>query len=72
MSFDTRIPPALRSAQFNHIIIARDGDEVVGYAYSTIADKKFTPEVLQHFNAMLSLISIQSRAKKLAHYLNFS
>lgn len=40
MSFDTRIPPALKSARFNHIIIARDGDEVVGYAYSTIADKK--------------------------------
>ena len=40
MSFDTRIPPALKSALFNHIIIARDGDEVVGYAYSTIADKK--------------------------------
>lgn len=40
MSFDTRIPPALKSARLNHIIIARDGDEVVGYAYSTIADKK--------------------------------
>jgi hypothetical protein len=64
MSFDTRIPPALRSARFNHIIVDRDGEEVIGYAYSTIADKKFTPEVLQHFNAMLSLISIQSRDKK--------
>lgn len=40
MSFDTRIPPALKSARFNHIVIARDGDEVVGYAYSTVADKK--------------------------------
>lgn len=40
MSFDTRIPPALRSARFNHIIVDRDGEEVIGYAYSTIADKK--------------------------------
>jgi len=34
MSFDTRIPPALRSARFNHIIVDRDGEEVIGYAYS--------------------------------------
>lgn len=40
MSFETRIPPALKSARHNHIIIAKDGQEVIGYAYSTIADKK--------------------------------
>jgi GNAT superfamily N-acetyltransferase len=39
MSFDTRVPPALRSARLNHIAIAKDDESVVGYAYSTIANK---------------------------------
>jgi GNAT superfamily N-acetyltransferase len=40
MCFETRIPPALKSAKHNYIIAARDGDEIIGYAYSTIASKK--------------------------------
>ena len=40
MSFDTRIAPALKSARLNHILVAKNGDEVIGYAYSTVADKK--------------------------------
>lgn len=40
MCFETRIPPALKSAKYNYIITAWDGDEVIGYAYSTIANKK--------------------------------
>lgn len=39
MSFETRMPPAIAAAKHNYIIIAKDGDEIVGYAYSTIASK---------------------------------
>lgn len=40
MRFETRMPPAIKSAKHNYIIIARDGDEIIGYAYSTVASKK--------------------------------
>jgi len=40
MSFETRMPPALKSAKENFIVAARDGDELIGYAYSTIAPKE--------------------------------
>lgn len=40
MCFETRMPPAIKSAKFNHVIVAKNGDEIVGYAYSTIASKK--------------------------------
>lgn len=39
MSFETRMPPAIKSAKHNYIIIAKDSNEIVGYAYSTIASK---------------------------------
>ena len=40
MSFETRMPPALKSAKENFIVAAMDGDKLVGYAYSTIAPKE--------------------------------
>lgn len=40
MSFETRMPPALKSAKENFIVAARDADELIGYAYSTIASKE--------------------------------
>jgi GNAT superfamily N-acetyltransferase len=39
MRFETRMLPALKSAKKNHIIVAKDGNQLVGYAYSTIASK---------------------------------
>lgn len=40
MSFETRMPPALESASENFIVAARDGEELIGYAYSTIAPRE--------------------------------
>jgi GNAT superfamily N-acetyltransferase len=39
MCFETRVLPAIKSSKANHIIVAKDGDQLVGYAYSTIAPK---------------------------------
>lgn len=39
MSFETRMIPAVKSAKENFIMIARDDDEIVAYAYSTIGSK---------------------------------
>lgn len=39
MSFETRMLSSLGSAKANHIVVARDGDHVIGYAYSSIAPK---------------------------------
>lgn len=40
MCFETRMVPAVKSAKANYIIVARDDNEVVGYAYSNISPKK--------------------------------
>ncbi|WP_134684858.1 GNAT family N-acetyltransferase [Brevibacillus migulae] len=40
MSFETRMVPSVRSASANHIVAVKDGDEIVGYVYSTIAPKE--------------------------------
>lgn len=39
MSFETRMLPSLKGAKSNYLLIARDGDVVVGYAYSNISPK---------------------------------
>lgn len=39
MSFKTRMLPSLASARANHILVAKDGEVPVGYAYSNIASK---------------------------------
>lgn len=40
MCFETRMVPAVKSSKANYIVVAKDGDEVIGYAYSTIAPKE--------------------------------
>jgi GNAT superfamily N-acetyltransferase len=40
MSFETRMPPALKSARENFIVAARDDGRLIGYAYSTVAPKE--------------------------------
>lgn len=40
MSFETRLIPSVSSSLENYFIIAKDGDQVVGYAYSNISDKR--------------------------------
>ena len=40
MCFETRMPPAIKSAKANYIVVAKDGDQPVGYAYSTVAPKR--------------------------------
>jgi len=40
MSFETRMLPSVKSAKANFIIAAKDGNEIVGYAYSNISLKE--------------------------------
>ncbi|WML32824.1 GNAT family N-acetyltransferase [Clostridium sp. OS1-26] len=40
MCFETRMIPSVKSAKANYIIVAKDDNEIVGYAYSTIAPKE--------------------------------
>ncbi|QSQ08623.1 hypothetical protein H0A61_00961 [Koleobacter methoxysyntrophicus] len=40
MCFETRMISSVKSAKANYIIVAKDDNEIVGYAYSTIAPKK--------------------------------
>lgn len=39
MCFETRMLPAIKSASANYILVAKDNNEIVGYAYSNIAPK---------------------------------
>ena len=40
MSFETRMIPSVKSANANYIVVAKDDDEIVGYAYSNISPKE--------------------------------
>lgn len=40
MCFETRIIPSIKSAKANYIIVAKDDDQVIGYAYSNISPKE--------------------------------
>lgn len=40
MCFETRMIPSIKSAKANYVIAAKDGDEIVGYAYSNISPKE--------------------------------
>jgi GNAT superfamily N-acetyltransferase len=40
MCFETRMLPSVKSAKANYIVTAKEDNEIVGYAYSTIASKK--------------------------------
>jgi GNAT superfamily N-acetyltransferase len=39
MRFETRMIPSFKSSKENYMLIAKDNDNVIGYAYSTIAPK---------------------------------
>lgn len=39
MCFETRMIPSIKSATANYIMIAKDGEEIIGYVYSNIAPK---------------------------------
>lgn len=39
MCFETRMVPSVKSAKDNFIIVAKDNNEIVGYAYSNICPK---------------------------------
>ena len=39
MRFETRMLPSFESSKENYMLIAKDDDQVIGYAYSTIAPK---------------------------------
>jgi len=39
MCFESRMVPSVKSAKKNFIVAAKDGDEIVGYAYSNICPK---------------------------------
>lgn len=40
MCFETRMIPSVKSAKANYIIVAKDDDAIVGYAYSNISPKE--------------------------------
>ena len=40
MCFETRMIPSVKSAKVNYIVAAKDDNEIVGYAYSTISPKE--------------------------------
>lgn len=40
MCFETRMIPCIKSTKANHIIVAKDDNEIVGYTYSNISPKE--------------------------------
>lgn len=40
MCFETRMIPSVKSAKANYIVVAKDDDEIIGYAYSNISPKE--------------------------------
>lgn len=40
MCFETRMIPSVKSAKANYIVVAKEDNELVGYAYSTISPKE--------------------------------
>lgn len=40
MCFETRMIPSVKSAKANHIVVAKDDNKIVGYAYSNISSKE--------------------------------
>lgn len=39
MCYETRVIPSVKSAKANYTVIAKDDDEIIGYAYSNISPK---------------------------------
>lgn len=40
MNFESRMIPSVKSAKVNYIVVAKDGTDIVGYAYSNISRKE--------------------------------
>jgi GNAT superfamily N-acetyltransferase len=40
MNFETRMIPSVKSAKANFLVVAKDNQEIVGYAYSNITPKQ--------------------------------
>ncbi len=40
MNYDTRLVPSVKGARYNHILIAKEGEEIIAYAYSNICAKE--------------------------------
>jgi GNAT superfamily N-acetyltransferase len=40
MNFDTRMIPSIKSALYNHTVVVKDDDKIVGYVYSNISPKE--------------------------------
>lgn len=40
MCFESRMLPSIKSAKANYILVAKDAEEIVGYAYSNISAKE--------------------------------
>ncbi|WP_088227429.1 GNAT family N-acetyltransferase [Desulfosporosinus sp. FKB] len=40
MCFESRVIPSVKSAKANYIVIAKENNDIVGYAYSNISPKK--------------------------------
>ena len=40
MNYETRLVPSVKGARYNHITIAKDGEEIIGYAYTNICKKE--------------------------------
>lgn len=40
MCFETRVVPSVKSAKANYIVTAKDDNEIIAYAYSTISPKE--------------------------------
>lgn len=40
MNFDTRLIPSIKSAIYNHTVVVKDDDKIVGYVYSNISPKE--------------------------------
>jgi GNAT superfamily N-acetyltransferase len=40
MNFETRMIPSIKNAIYNHIVVAKDDEKIVGYAYSNISSKE--------------------------------
>ncbi|WP_433957260.1 GNAT family N-acetyltransferase [Cytobacillus horneckiae] len=51
MNFETRMIPSMKNATYNHIVVAKDDDKIVGYAYSNISPKEaYSNEFATFFN----------------------
>ncbi|WP_155591041.1 GNAT family N-acetyltransferase [Lysinibacillus cavernae] len=55
MNFETRMIPSMESAIYNYIVVAKDDNKVVGYAYSNISPKE---AYSNHFATFFNLSSV--------------